>query len=354
MSVSLQNFVNVNITEHITSTVSGTRGTVALFTSEGENAITLITSMTNFPEGNYTNTEKYAQIFFDNGGVAIELHSGIANVTNNDIAKLDTNVILVANVSANDNVATMIALANSYTGQGISQKIFLARTTSTAKQIGNSVAVKYNEVDQIGAEMTIAAYLSQIDVYGIDTVKDYMFTAETTAANDSLTDTEYNTIISNNMNVDITLANAVRNCGGNLLTNESNQTYDIVNTFVKIVCHQTLTERLVALLATKLKNSDGIAKIYSTLSNELENYVRCGYLTTDKTWTDPTYSVTVGKTSYTIIQQGTMLMQGYKIVVLPMSSLTETQKAKHQAPQIYVILATAYGIRMIDIKGEII
>ena len=164
-----------------------------------------------------------------------------------------------------------------------------------------------------------------------------------------LTDDEYEQLSLNNLNVDTYLAGGVRNLGGNLKNGA-----DFVNSFVRIMLHQTLTERLLELLVTKLKNYNGVGRIYSTICKELENYRGCGYLTTDKTWTDETLKVTVNGVSYDIIEKGTALINGYHVKVLPLSALTDTQKAAHSAPPVYVIVADQYGIRSITVNGEII
>ena len=206
--------------------------------------------------------------------------------------------------------------------------------------------VKYSDI--LGAEMTIAAYLTKIDVYKENSVRDYMFTQETITA-ENISDSDYELTTANNLNVDVNLADAVRNLGGNCKNGS-----DLTNTFVKIVLHQTLTEKLVSLLTTKLKNEDGISKIYATIVQELENYRTCGYLTTDKIWTDEDYTITYNSTSYTIIEKGTALTTGYFVKVLPMSSLTDADKIARKTPPIYVIIADQYGIRKITISGEVI
>ena len=58
--------------------------------------------------------------------------------------------------------------------------------------------------------------------------------------------------------------------------------------------------------------------------------------------------------TYTLITQGTALTQGFKITILPLSSLTDEDKQEHKAPYIYVILADSYGIRKVVINGEVI
>ena len=43
-----------------------------------------------------------------------------------------------------------------------------------------------------------------------------------------------------------------------------------------------------------------------------------------------------------------------KIIRLPLSALTENDRAARKAPPIYVIIADQYGIRAITVNGEII
>ena len=226
--------------------------------------------------------------------------------------------------------------------------------SNAVKQAGDTIdkdavanfGVKYSTV--LGAEMTIAAYLSQINVYKTNTVSDYMFTKEAITA-ETLTDTEYENIIGANCNVDVYLANSVRNMGGNLKNGA-----DLVNSYTLIVLHQTLTQRLLELLATKIKGSKGLAQIYATIAQELEAYRSCGYLTTDKIWSEEDLVVTYNSQNYTVITKGTPLNSGYAIKVLPFSSLTVPDKTERKTPPIYVIIADQYGIRKITVNGEVI
>ena len=61
---------------------------------------------------------------------------------------------------------------------------------------------------------------------------------------------------------------------------------DVTNSL--IVLHQTVTDRLLTLLAQKIKGNAGVSAIYTTIAGELNRYVTNGYLSTDKVWTDTT------------------------------------------------------------------
>ena len=352
MAIDLKQFVDINIVPHVTANAKGTRNAV-LFTSEGSSGTPIVINdladvTTKLSE--MTNTSKFATVFVEHGGTNLKIICGKATLTKSDISGLDTSDVVVAYYSTTG-TTTLIAAAKAYEADssvyGANEKIFVSAGTNTSadtfKDITN-FAYKYSTVT--GAEMTMAAYLSKIDVYSIDSVKDYAFTKENITATD---DSVYDQSTMKNFNIDLKLANEVRNIGGNCTDGS-----DLVNSYVRIVLHQTLTEKLVDLLTQKLRGTAGISKIYSTISKELQNYLTCGYLTTDKIWTDDSYKVTIGEQTYTIIEKGTALQNGYLIKILPMSSLTDAQKAKHSTPNIYVIIADQYGIRFITINGEVI
>lgn len=350
-NIDLKRFVDINIQKQVEPVVVGTRDTTVLFVVSSiiaEHTISSYEEATQYYSGN-TDLLSYCKMYFDNSGAKL-LVKPIAAISSlqAEIGKLEDKYICVTCL---DNATEMVKAATTRAANdtiyGINEKLLITRTTDkTFATAVKNLITKYSSVT--GAEMTIAAYLSQIDVYGIDTIYDYAFTQEAIAAED-LTDAEYGTINSNNVNVDIVLANATRNCGGNCTDGA-----DIVNNFVRIILHQTLTNRLLNLLTTKLKNSTGVSKIYTVMTDELEKYKTSGYLTIDKIWTKDTLKIDYNGTAYTVIEQGTPLTNGYFIKVLPLSSLTEDDKLAHKAPLIYVIIADQYGIRKITINGDVI
>ena len=368
MSINLKRFVDIDIKQHVETRLSGTRDEVILYTSEGSAGTNLL--LESLADAVKIKTSMpiayaYAEVFFNNNGAKLKVIEGVpyANITKELLMALDNKYICVTYAASKDDTekvyAALETVANNMqpvkmSGEnqssiyGINEKLILSRTAvSTDMTAYANFVVKYSNV--VGAEMTMAAYLSRINVYGIDTVYDYMFTQEAIGEED-VSNEVYDELITNNYNVDVKLGGIVRNCGGNCKDGA-----DLVNNYVRIILHQTLTDRLVDVLAQKLKNSSGIAKIYNTITQELENYLTCGYLTRDKIWTDSDLVVTGGNgQQYTIISKGTALTNGYVIKVLPLESLTEQDKALRKAPGIYVVLADQYGIRSITINGEII
>lgn len=358
-SIDLRRFVDINIQQHVLTSVSGTRDTVILYTSEGNSPNTrLIPTMRDanvyYPKTSFPTTNAYLSVFFNNGGAKVLVIEGtpVASVTADIISALDNKYIVIVCASTLETTeATYTAMKNIAISRnsiyGISEKILVGRTNVIGDaEVAKNFAVKYSGM--VGGEMTIAAYLSKLNVYGTDTVFDYAFTQEV-IDEETLTDSQYGSIIENNMNVAVYLANGIRNCGGNLKDGT-----DLINSYVRIILHQTTTDRLIQLLSQKIKNSNGIGKIYSVIAQELENYRTNGYLTTDKIWTDSDFTIVYNGQQYTIIEQGTALSTGYIIRVLPLLALTDSDKVARKAPPIYVILADQYGIRTITINGEII
>jgi len=363
--IDLRQFVDINIIAREVSSIDNIRDTMVLYTEEEKATETALpeyfSSMSNVSTyfASTTNTYKYLKVFFDNGGLKVKVidNTSISNLTTTSLKELDNKYICIAYAPVIEGTTTVAStytalkalaasMASDSSVYGINEKIILSRAEEDNSDTTKNFVVKYST--QIGAEMSIAAYLTKINVYKINSVFDYAFTEEVVTSQD-ITDETFKSLMSHNFNVDLNLANAIRNCGGNCKNGQ-----DLVNTYVKIILHQTLTDQLVNLLSQKIKGTTGISKIYSTMSQELEQYLNCGYLTTDKIWTDDDYVITRNGVDYVIIEKGTPLVKGYMIKILPMSSLTNQEKTEHSAPPIYVIIADQYGIRKITINGEVI
>ena len=368
MSVDLKRFVDINIKPHVTSQVKGTRDTVRMYidihSTELPSVDLIVASYANakasLSEAWFAYIEKELTAYFGNGGNKLHIVSytggGSTGGSGAIIAELqkpeNNNEIVVCFPEQSAPGFDAVVSAINGSSYGINEKIFVRCTNGIPvsdddEDRRKKVALKYSATKPEVC-MTIAAYLSQIDVYKQDSIYDYMFTQENATA-ETLTDTQYGYLIANNINVDITLANAVRNCGGNCKDGS-----DLVNEYCRIVLHQTLTDVLIDLLSQKIKNSTGLSKIYTVMCQELSKYVASGYLTTDKCWTDQDMVVTYNGSQYTIIGKGTALENGYLIKILPYESLTEADKLAHKTPPIYVVLASQYGIRMITVNGEVI
>lgn len=372
--INLKRFVDIDLKRNVSSTISSIRDTVALFTDEGTANTTLVVSSKEDYDNNKskigittnnTMLEKYVKEYFNEGGIKLHIYAkSIIDFTGATLKTfIEENVPineLVIGLSINTESHTTLEVAKDLAtslkdAYGINQKIIVTSTkkdtdlsslTESDKNLPN-LAIKYSSIE--GAEMSIAAYLSKMKIYGTDTVQDYAFTEENITPEKN-NDTLLGTILDANANVDMNLANATRNLGGNLINGT-----DLVNQYMSIVLQQTVTDRLISLLTQKIKGNTGISAIYTTIAAELSKYVTNGYLTTDRTYkADNKYCTDSLGRQYTLIEQNTPLNLGYQIIVLPYSSLTDDEIKAHKCPYIYIFLAESYGIREITIEGEII
>lgn len=372
--IDLRKLVNINIQSSNFSTSSSIRDTVVLITNESNIESHIVSSKVEleqrYPKATYPLIEKYGSVFFDNGGSKLlVLPKGADDL--DTITNLDDKYIVVAIIGLSFSDAKNLATSLDNL-KGIHRKILLVRTTNSdltipasgvegeegyipPQYIGptlanyDSLAIKFS--DQIGAEMAIGAYLSRIRVYGSNTVQDYCFTPETIkeSTTPKIDNSLYDALQEANWNFNLELGGAVRNIGGNLGSGKS-----LVNEYMLIVCHQTLTEALLKLLVTKIKGNSALAAIRAVLTQELNNYVINGYLTKDKIWENEDWVVERNGVNYPIISKNHPLTQGFHIQVLPLSSLTSAEKAEHKTPPIYVILADSYSIRVIEVNGGVI
>ena len=362
MGLNIKRFVNIDIKPSTLSTIISTRDTVALFvTAAGTDKVySSYSELTGIETDN--TTKAYAKIYFDNGGIKLAVyHSAgtdattlakkVADLTNDIIVAAYTGDFAVLNdVAVNRATGTASDIDSVY---GVNEKILVGRMSDVNKTVdaADNLAIKYSNV--VGAEMTIAAYLCQINVYKTDSIHDYAFTPETIDA-ENIDDATYGKIMTANWNVATTLANATRNLGGNLVANADGYAYDIVNQYVRIILHQTVTDRVLAILASKVKGNAGISAIYTAIANELNKYVTNGYLSTNKIYDGATKSISKNGSTYTLIENGTALTTGYYLTVLPLASLSSDDIAAHKCPDIYLYIADSYGIRTVTIQGEVI
>lgn len=377
-SINIKNFVDVNISSKSVASIDSTRERTILFTNDTNitnSSSKVFTSLkeveTQYGLTSYTNlvAYKYAKIYFEAGGVELKTIYD-SNLTSSSLLTLvnelsDEEIIITVASTSGKSAELMLELATKYNAQsevyGVNQKIFLGavdyndlllNANKYAKSGVDNFALKVGDLtNQAGCEMTIAAYLSKIDFYGINTVQDYAYTKENLDVSNYADNMNsvVQSVLSNNANMTIEIANGIRNIGGNMTNGE-----DLVNKFALIVLHQTLSQRVFNTLTQKLKGNGAITALYSTISQELNKYVTNGYLTTDKYWSEDDLTLKYNGKTYTLITQGTALTQGYKITILPLTALTDEDKAEHKAPLIYVVLADGYAIRKVVINGEVI
>lgn len=390
MSVNLRRFVDIDIKRAKRNPVNPVRDTVALFNVSELSVSDVIfvsgsiaqdTSGSDIyrlvkEDGNTldiaqaafatSNLYKYAHYFFDNGGM--KLHAYKADLTAETLNALPRNEIAVARVSGIDatingvittyNETLNVGTPNSRTSAA---KYFFTNLTKPGgtfdrPSFADNVCVKLGDP---GIEMLPMAYLSKINAYGVNTMHDYSFTIEvvddvnaaTFKENDSDNVTADDGIVAKcmeyNINVDSVLANQIRNIGGDLFNGD-----DLVNAYFTTVLAQTLEDAVVNALSEKLSGADGTAKIYNIVISELNKYVHSGLLSAGN-WQDEDWIENYAGENFLIVSARERLVTGYKVYVVPFAALTSSDVAAHKCPPIYIAMTNAYGIRKINIFGEV-
>ena len=369
MSIKLDNFIKITITPHITNSINSSRDTTVFLVGSTLNSLASKyyalnskglgdgTSKDNAAaavDGNGSYLNKYFEIYFENGGQYLHVLSSTSNLpTTLDAFDRDEIVIVLDNETELTTISTLLQ-ANKEAS--VYKKIFIKSILSSeelaSQQSNDGLVYKIepelssNEEYQGTSAMAVAAYYSKIRVYDTNAAKDYAFTSETLPNEMTIDDDDIvSQCIENHLNCNVVIANTIRNIGG-----DDSKGNELTNLFMQIVLQQTLTDRLMNLLVSKIKyDSTGITAVNACITNELNRYVASGYISTNKTWTDNDLYVD----NELIIAQDTPLQGGYKLHISPYSSLTTEQLEAHQFPNIYLIYSDSYSIRKIVITGEV-
>lgn len=208
------------------------------------------------------------------------------------------------------------------------------------------------KVGEKAIEMLAAAYFSKIRSDVPSSLGAYEFTIEDVSEfpQSVITNNDVGvTLINSHFNFDTNLVNNIRNYPGDSISGVS-----AVNYYVKILLTQDVTEEIMGLLASKIKfNQSGINRLNNAISQVMNIYIDNGYLNTEYIWTGDDVYITFNNKEYLVCSKNTPFVKGYKCCILPISSLTETQKESHVLPPVYILLADKTDIRTIVINGDI-
>lgn len=265
-----------------------------------------------------------------------------------EVQKKSTAVNLIPNAITNTSTTTELS--------GYKEKMYITSTNDSSLVIPEKEAatltnyiIKYGEK---GIEMAAAAYLTQVNISNSKTIADYCYTIENVSmfTNSVVDDNDLVVLLANkHFNVNTTLVNATRNIMGDTISG-----LDMMNYYIHIILTQTLTERIMTVLASKIKyDKSGVNKVINAMIQELDIYKNNGYLSIDDIWTEEDLYYTFNNVDYLVCKRNTPLTTGYKVTILPLSSLTTGQKQAHVFPPIYVLISDSISIRQIVISGDI-
>lgn len=265
-----------------------------------------------------------------------------------EVQKKSTAVNLIPNAITDTSTTTELS--------GYKEKMYITSTNDSSLVISEQEAatltnyvIKYGGK---GIEMAAAAYLTQVNISNSKTIADYCYTIENVSMFEGSVVDDNDLVVSlanKHFNVNTTLVNATRNIMGDTISG-----LDMMNYYIHIILTQTLTERIMTVLASKIKyDKSGVNKVINAMIQELDIYKNNGYLSIDDIWTEEDLYYTFNNVDYLVCKRNTPLTTGYKITILPLSSLTTDQKQAHVFPPIYVLISDSISIRQIVISGDI-
>lgn len=213
----------------------------------------------------------------------------------------------------------------------------------------NSAAAKYsstaNDVDAI----LIGAYFSQINLNGVETVKDYAFTSESGPTAEDLTDAEYDELIGKNYNFVATIGNNTLNYGGNVSGG-----YGLDTLFATIALENDVNAAaLAALVEKEYLTQQGSNNILTAVINSIERYITNGFIEPGATYLGATQQITYNSLQFTTIRKGQTLTLGYLLFAVPVANISAADLVARKLPPITIYVNARGSIRQITITGEV-
>ena len=210
-----------------------------------------------------------------------------------------------------------------------------------------------------GAELTIAAYLSQINITQANSMRDYCFTDEASVLNcltydktlvpTNVSATNYDSY-KEYLNFIDTIGNQNVNFGGNTVYGTT-----ITSEWGAIASENGVVYGVLRVMLQKQYLTDGgLTNVLSEVNNVLSDYVTNGFLETNTTYKGLTRYKNYGDRSYVLVENGQELPNGYCVVAIPMSRLTIQDRQARKFTPIFIYMQTMGGAREIDITGDIL
>lgn len=242
--------------------------------------------------------------------------------------------------------------------------------TEATKEIRNLIYKFYSAVTVVGvkeedtpstcgAELTIAAYLSQINITQANSMRDYCFTDEASVLNcltydRTLVPTNVSATNYDNykeyLNFIDTIGNQNVNFGGNTVYGTT-----ITSEWGAIASENGVVYGVLRVMLQKQYLTDGgLTNVLSEINNVLSDYVTNGFLETNTTYTGLTRYKNYGDRSYVLVENGQELPNGYCVVAIPMSRLTLQDRQARKFTPIFIYMQTMGGAREVEITGDIL
>jgi len=225
-------------------------------------------------------------------------------------------------------------------------------------------AVKYSTKTYdslpLDSALLIGAYFSQIDLSGVDTIKDYSYTEEKLLAVDqdsyleNVTQLEFEALTKNEGNTGYYnfidgIGNSTVNFGGNLATVEN---INIHKDFGAAAVERDISYSvLTKMLQKQYLTESGMANIKAAINSQLQRYKTNGYLNVGAEYSGEDVSINYNGKNYSVIKNGTTLPQGFYIFSVPVQNISVKDRQDRKFTPIYVVLETQSGARIVEVSG---
>ena len=229
-----------------------------------------------------------------------------------------------------------------------------------ARTVTSGVIDDQGEADATcSAELTIAAYLSQINIAQANSMRDYCFTDESSVINylvydrtlvpSDITSSQYDDY-KNYLNFVDKIGSQYVNFGGNTVLGTS-----ITSEWGAIASENGVVYSALSVMLQKQYLTDGgLTNILAAINNTLSDYITNGFLETNTTYTGRTRYKTYGNQSYVLVASGQELPNGYAVVSIPMSRITIEDRQARRFTPIFIYMQTMGGARELEITGDIL
>lgn len=211
------------------------------------------------------------------------------------------------------------------------------------------------------AELTIAAYLSKINITQANSMRDYCFTDESSIIN--LESTNFTvTLVPTNvtsaqyddykeyLNFVDKIGNQYVNFGGDTVLGTS-----ILSEWGAIASENGCVYAVLSVMLQKQYLTDGgLTNILAAINTTLADYVNNGFLETNSTYTGQTRYKNYNNQAYVLVANGQELPNGYTITSIPMSRLSLADRQARKFTPIFIYMQTMGGAREVEITGDIL
>lgn len=304
-----------------------------------------------------------ATMYFNNGGQELLIYNQGSSTSDTDaITALlaSYNNFIWVTFAQEKNITELQAIATALANANQQYPKFLAMTsnvegapaTLNSQGITNVALVNATSTDTLVpySAIVIPAYFSGINLSKPNSLQSMIHTVINGVVPSDITESALTTAVEGNWNAIVNLAGRyIVFDGGTMVDGQPIHSAWGFAIFKKN-CEDTLTD----LLITKLPyaNSSNVV-IENAISKVCDYFVTNGLIGTDKIYNLSTQQVEYNGTTYTTIQEGQSLSNGYYIYSIPISTASSTDMNAGRIPPVYIYAIISGVIRIVTIIGEV-